>query len=71
MMMTKNTAIVLVQFLGMSKLSSIKGGLSRELLQDAEEHGNKKLELPGYGRLLGKPEPVSHICACVVCENSH
>ncbi|MCJ1354277.1 MAG: hypothetical protein MMC33_004264 [Icmadophila ericetorum] len=40
----------------MSKPSSAKRGFLRRLLRDVEEHGEKKLELAGYDKLLGDPD---------------
>ena len=45
-----------MQYLGMSKPSSVKRGFLRRLLRDVEEHGDKKLELAGYDKLLGDPD---------------
>ena len=45
-----------MQFLGMSKPSSAKRGFLRRLLRDVEEHGEKKLELAGYDKMLGDPD---------------
>ena len=45
-----------MQYLGMSKPSSTKRGFLRRLLRDVEEHGEKKLELAGYDKLLGDPD---------------
>ncbi len=42
--------------MGVSKPSSAKRGFLRRLLRDVEEHGDKKLELAGYDRLLGDPD---------------
>ena len=44
------------QYMGVSKPSSAKRGFLRRLLRDVEEHGDKKLELAGYDRLLGDPD---------------
>lgn len=40
----------------MRKPSSVKRGFLRRLLRDVEEHGDNKLELAGYDRLLGDPD---------------
>ncbi len=45
-----------MQYLGMSKPSSTKRGFLRRLLRDVEEHGEQKLELAGYDKLLGDPD---------------
>ena len=47
-----------VQFLGMSRPSSVKRGFLRRLLRDVEGHGDAKLEAAGYDRLLGDPDYV-------------
>ena len=44
------------QYMGVSKPSSAKRGFLRRLLRDVEEHGDKKLGLAGYDRLLGDPD---------------
>ena len=50
------TRVCQVQFLGMSKPSSVKRGFLRRVLRDVEGHGDKGLEAAGYDRLLGDPD---------------